>query len=248
MENTKNLPHSEILTDKEIRRYIHQISLSGFGIEGQEKLKQSKVLVIGVGGKGSSALQNLTSVGIGMIGICDNYPVTEDQLSRQHLYGDMDLGKQKAIISRQKLMEINSLVSYKLHNVCLSKQNIDKICAEYDILIDTTDNFPAHYLINDAAIRMEKPFVFGAVLNTKGMISVFNYKGGPSLRNYFPKPPENKQPVAGGFACEAMVRSIVGSIIANETLKLIIGMGSRLNGKMLIFDAINYTMTLSSIE
>ncbi len=249
MDEKRKFPQSEILSDKEIRRYIHQIKLSGLGLAGQEKLKQSKILVIGAGGKGSSALQNLASVGVGTLGICDNYPVTEDQLSRQHLYGDGDLGKQKAIISRQKLLEINHLVEYKLHNVCLSEQNIDLICSGYDILIDATDNFPSHFLINDAAIRLNKPFVYGASKHNRGFISVFNYKKGPSLRCCYPKSPKNEQALPNtDFACQVMVISIIGSVMANETLKVILGLETKLNGNLLSVDAANYTFSLSDIK
>ena len=249
MDEKSKFPKSEVLSDKEIRRYIHQIHLSGFGLIGQEKIKQAKILVIGAGGKGSSALQNLASAGVGTIGICDNYPVTEDQLSRQHLYGDGDLGKQKAIISRQKLVEINHLVKYKLHNVCLSEQNIDLICSGYDLLVDATDNFPAHYLINDAAIRLNKPFVYGAGKPNKGFVSVFNYKEGPSLRCCFPKPPENEQALPNiDFACQVMVISIIGSVMANETLKVILGLETKLSSNLLSIDAVNYAFSLSAIR
>jgi len=248
MEEKINSLKSEILSSKEIRRYSQQITQLGLGINGQEKLKQSRILVIGAGGKGSTILQNLASVGIGVIGICDNYPVTEDQLSRQHLYGNGDLGKQKAIISRQKLMDINHLIDYRLHNVCLSEKNIDLICAEYDILVDATDNYPAHYLINDASIRMKKPVVFGSLDNSEGLVTVFNYKGGPSLRCYYPKPPTKKEIISDdGFVCLVMIINIIGSIMANEAIKLVIGIETELSGNVLTFNAAKYKFILTEI-
>jgi len=144
MDQQNQKPVSEILSAQEIRRYSLQINNASLGVEGQEKIKQAKVLVVGAGGKGSSLMQIMAAVGVGMIGISDNFPVQEADLSRQHLYGSSDLGKQKAIISKQKLIQINHFVEYKLHNVCLSEQNINTICSNYDILIDATDNFTAH--------------------------------------------------------------------------------------------------------
>ncbi len=250
MEDQLNPVRSEILSEREIRRYTEQINTNSIGLSGQEKIKQAKVLVIGAGGKGSAVLQNLATVGLGTLGICDNYLVSEDQLSRQHLYGSGDLGKQKAITSRQKLQQINQLVEYQLHNVCLSEENIDGICSPYDILIDATDNFSTHYMISDTAIKLNKPLIFGTVYHLLGFISLFNYKGGPSLRCYYPNPPvpDKKLLSDKGFACQAIVISIVGAVMANETLKLILGINTDLNGNMMIFDATDYQFRLLAIE
>jgi adenylyltransferase/sulfurtransferase len=239
---------SEILSQKEIRRYVLQISLPDIGLTGQEKIKQAKILVIGAGGKGTSVLQNLATVGVGKLGISDNYPIEESQLSRQHFYGNGDIGKQKAIVSKQKLMEINPLVNYELHNVCLSEQNIEIICKNYDILIDTTDNFPAHFLINDASIKLGKPMIFGTAINPNGLVSVFNYKGGPSFKSLYPTVPkyENK-PQLDGLLCQSSLLNIIGAIIANETIKLILGHDSLLSGNLLKFDAMAYSIAFETI-
>ena len=240
---------STILTEKELRRYALQIEMPAIAQEGQEKIKQAKVLVIGAGGKGSSVMQNLATVGVGKIGICDNYPVQENELSRQNLYGNSDLGKQKAIISKQKLLQINHLVDYELHNVCLNEKNINLICYPYDVLIDATDNFPSRYLINDAAMQLGKPFIYGEVVNGLGLASVFNYMDGPSFRCLFPEP-LNKQdrPSSSNFSCQVSVMSIIGSIIANETLKVILSHNTVLSGNLLQFDAGSYTFTLRKIN
>ena len=223
MEEPASNSSSSVLSEKEMRRYALQIGMPSIGQEGQEKIKKAKVLVIGAGGKGSSVLQNLATVGVGKIGICDNYPVQENELARQYLYGNSDLGKQKAIISKQKLVEINHLVDYELHNVCLNENNINLICYPYDILIDATDNFPARYLINDAAINLGKPLIYGEVINGLGLVSVFNYKEGPSFRCLYPEPiKKSERPYATDFSCQVAVMSIIGSIIANETLKIIL--------------------------
>lgn len=237
------------LTEKEMRRYALQISIPAIGQEGQKKIKQAKVLVIGAGGKGSSVLQNLATIGVGKIGICDNYPVQENELARQYLYGNSDLGKQKAIISKQKLQEINHLVDYELHNVCLNENNINLICYPYDILIDATDNFPSRYLINDAAVHLGKPLIYGEVINGLGLTSVFNYKNGPSFRCLFPKPiKKTERPSCTDFSCQVAVMSIIGSIIANETLKIILSQETILNGNLLEFDGSSYTFSFKKIK
>ena len=237
-----------ILSDKEIRRYASHIELPGLTIEGQEKIKKAKILVIGAGGKGSSVLQNLASAGIGTIGICDNSPIAEDQLCRQYLFGDADMGKQKAIVARQKLLQINQLNEYRLHNVYLTEETVERICSGYDILVDSTDNFPAHYLIHDVSIRMHKPVIFGRIVGPTGFVSVFNYRGGPSLRCCYPEPPTDvKNNFGEGFVNRAVLVSIIGSILANETIKVSIQMDTELSGNLLSVDAANYKLKLSKI-
>lgn len=249
MEESSSKTSSSVLSDKEMRRYALQIGMSAIGKEGQERIKNAKVLVIGAGGKGSSVLQNLATVGVGKIGICDNYPVQENELARQYLYGNSDLGKQKAIISRQKLLEINHLVEYELHNVCLNENNINLICFPYDILIDATDNFPSRYLINDAAISLGKPLIYGEVVNGLGLASVFNYKNGPSLRCLYPDYIDNAdRPSCSDFTCQVASMSIIGSIIANETLKLILSKDTILSGNLLQFDGGSYTFSFQKIH
>lgn len=248
MNAEKTNYQSEILTGKEIRRYALQIGLPDLGMAGQEKIKQSKILVIGAGGKGTSALENLVSLGIGKIGICDNFPVQENELSRQHLYGTSDLGKQKAIIARQKLREINHSVDFQIHNVCLTKDNILGICEPYDALIDATDNFSAHYLINDSAIKLNKPLIFGSVFGFVGKVSVFNYKGGPSLRCAYSKPEVSEN--SGNskeFSCQLTLISIIGAIIANEAIKVLLDKESMLNGNLLTIDTGNYAFSTKKI-
>lgn len=248
MNTTDRTQTSNILSPKEIRRYAIQIASRSVGIVGQEKLKQAKVLIIGAGGKGTAILQNLASSGIGTLGISDNSFVEEAELSRQFLYGNGDLGKQKAIISKQKLLEINHMVEYQLHNVCLDVNNIDRICTDYDILIDATDNFPTRYLINDAAVKLNKPMLFGFVEGAMGMVSVFNYKNGPSLRCLFPKVPEGFGYESEDFMAQTSILNIVGAIIANETIKVILGMDTPLSGNLLKFYGSKYSFEFEPIQ
>lgn len=239
---------SEILSPKELRRYAFQIKMGEMGVNGQERIKQSKILVIGAGGKGTAALENLVSVGVGTLGISDNYPVLESELSRQHLYGSNDLGKQKAIIARQKLQEINQMVNFQLHNVCLSKENIFNICEPYDALVDATDNYSAHALINEAAIKMNKPVIFGSVKGPEGLVSVFNYKEGPSFRCAFPDPESLNPPYQeGAFACQIALISMVGAAMANETIKVLLEADTALNGKVLTIDARSYSFVKKEV-
>ncbi len=246
--NTASLS-SEVLSQQEIRRYALQIGSPSIGLKGQEKIKQAKVLVVGAGGKGTTVMQNLATLGIGKIGISDNFIVEEHELSRQHLYGNNDLGKQKAIVSKQKLIEINHFVDYELHNVCLSETNIKSICQNYDILIDATDNFSSRYLISDTAVSLGKPMIFGMVNDSTGIVSVLNYMGGPSLRCLFPEIPVAGQTEnSGDFSCQVSLMGIIGSLIANETIKIIFGKSSSLSGNVLKYDAGNFTIAFEKIE
>lgn len=246
--NTANL-RSEILSQQEIRRYALQISAPSIGLSGQEKIKQAKVLVVGAGGKGTTVLQNLAAIGVGKLGISDNFVVEEHELSRQYLYGNSDLGKQKAIISKQKLIEINHFVDYELHNVCLSETNIQSICKNYDILIDATDNFSSRYLISDTAVLLGKPMIFGMVYDSTGIVSVLNYMDGPSLRCLFPeKPAAEHSENSGEFTCQVSLMGIIGSFIANETIKIILGVSSRLSGSVLKYDAGNFTISFEKFK
>lgn len=235
--------HSEVLSELEIRRYSHQIELPSVGLAGQEKIKQSKVLVVGAGGKGTTLMQHLVNAGVGIIGISDNYLVEEKALPNQTLYGNYDLGKQKAIISRQKLNEINHLTKIELHNVCISETNILPIINEYDIIVDATDNLPAHYLINDAAVSLNKPVVYGCVHGPKARVSVFNYKNGPSFRSMYTQIPEVKEKhPADGIANIGIISGISGIIMANEVLKIILDMPYILSGELMVFDVSGYVM------
>jgi molybdopterin/thiamine biosynthesis adenylyltransferase len=239
---------SEVLSDKEIRVLSRQIQLPDIGLAGQEKIKKARVLVIGVGGKGSSVLQNLVPAGIGHIGIADNYLVEEAFLPQQSLYGEMDLGKQKAIISKQRLSDPGRMTSFTLHNICLSETNILNIIAPYDIIVDATDNFPAHYLINDAAIIAGKPFIYGSVVHNTGLVTVFNLPGGPSLRCLYPNVPGNKSDFTdNGIPALGLLYQITGTMMACETLKIILDLSSPLYGRLLHFKLETYQCSFEPI-
>jgi len=241
--------HSEVLSGLEIRRYAQQIELPSVGMSGQEKIKQSKVLVVGAGGKGTALMQHLVSAGIGKLGISDNYLVEEQVLPNQTLFGNGDLGKQKAILSKQKLTQINHLTKMELHNVCLAESNIQQICNGYDIIVDATDNLPAHLLINDTAIRINKPVVYGSVYNSQAHISVFNYKNGPSFRCLYAQIPRDKKNLSSdGIANIGIVSGIAGTIMANEVMKIILDIPFILSGRLLVFEVPGYVMKMIKIN
>jgi sulfur-carrier protein adenylyltransferase/sulfurtransferase len=227
---------SEVLSDREIRVLTEQIQLPDIGIAGQEKIKKASVLVIGAGGKGTAALQSLASAGIGMIGITDNMLVEEKTLPRQSLYGEKDLGKQRAIISANRLTERGCSSQINLHNICLLETNILEIIAPYDLLIDATDNFPAHHMINDAAVIAGKPWVYGSVHNGNALVTTFNYSGGPSFRCLYPQLTKSREPSGNdGIPAISILYGIAGSLMAAEALKIILHKPTQLNGKLLHF-------------
>ncbi len=241
--------NSDILSPLETRRYLLQIELPSVGMSGQEKIKQSNVLVVGAGSKGTTLMQCLVSSGIGKIGISDNSRVEEHVLPNQRLYGNSDLGKQKAIISKQKLKELNHLVEIELHNICLSENNISSICSEYDIIVDATDNLPAHYLICDASIQMNKPVVYGKILGPEAHVSVFNYQDSPTFRTLYPNKPLKDQKLSmKEVASHSIIAGIAGTIMANEVLKIILGLENTLSGKLLVLDIRDYSIEIKDIE
>jgi len=242
------MAQQHVVSEQEKRIYKDQIALPDIGENGQNKIKKARVLVIGAGGKGTAVLQQLAKAGVGKLGISDNYLISEDELPRQILHGTTDLGKLKAIAVKDKLLPANNFTDFYVHNICLSKDNILPIISDYDILVDTTDNFPARYLINDAAIITEKPWVFGSVFNSKAMISVFNYQGGPSLRCHFPEAPENaEKPTTKGLNAWGILLNIAGSIIAHEVLNIILEKPSNLSGNMLHFNILEYSSTYEQV-
>jgi adenylyltransferase/sulfurtransferase len=239
---------SEILSDKEIRIMARQIQLPDIGLAGQEKIKKARVLVIGAVGKGTSVLKSLVAAGVGTLGITDNMLVEENILPRQNLYGEKDLGKQRAIISARRASEPGCSSTFTLHNICLLETNILDIIAPYDLLVDATDNYPAHYMINDAAIISGKPFVFGSVNYNSGVVSAFNLPAGPSFRCLYPQRPRNKtNPNDEGIPALNILYSIIGTLMAAEALKIIQGLHSLLNGRLLRFHLDTYTTTFETI-
>jgi adenylyltransferase/sulfurtransferase len=232
-------------TEKLYERYQRQILLKEFGIAGQQKLLQAKVLVIGSGGLGCPVLQYLTAAGIGCIGIVDNDVVSITNLHRQILFNTNDIGKAKVSVAAQKLRLVNpdtELIEYPIH---LDKNNCLEIINEYDVIIDCTDNFASRYMINDACVLKGKPLIYGAVNRFEGQVAVFNVTGNEKKRtaNYrdlFPVQPEQTEVLNCAEAgVLGVLPGVIGSMQASEAIKLITGIGEILSNQLLTYNALN---------
>lgn len=226
-----------MLALNELSRYKRHILLPEIGIEGQEKLKKAKVLVIGAGGLGCPALQYLTAAGVGTIGIVDNDIIDESNLQRQILYTTEDVGKSKVETAKQRLSQLNPYTEFKAYNIRLISENALGIIENFDLVIDGSDNFSTRYLVNDACVIMKKPLVFGSIYKFEGQVSVFNFKNGPTYRCLFPDPPTDSQSCSE-IGVIGVLPGIIGSLQANEAIKIITEIGQVLSGKLLVFDAL----------
>jgi len=228
------------------QRYIRQISLPEIGSKGQEKLSKASVLVVGAGGLGCPALLYLAAAGVGTIGIVDGDLVEISNLHRQVLYGEGDIGKQKTEAAADRLREMNSEIDLHTHPAWLNRENAKEILGDYDIIIDGTDNFPTRYLINDACVLLGKPFIYGSIYRFEGQISLFNHLKSektrrPNYRDLFPEPPPAELvPDCSEAGVMGVLPGIIGTLQATEAIKWITGMDGLLDGKLLIFDAVNY--------
>jgi len=223
-----------------LSRYSRHISLKEIGFAGQEKINASKVLVIGAGGLGCPILQYLAAAGVGSIGIVDFDSVDESNLQRQILFGTSSIGRNKAQVAKEVLLHLNPTISIEAYCKKLNPENIVDILKPYDIVVDATDNFTSRYLINDAAVVLEKPLVYGAIYKFEGQVSVFNYKNGPSYRCIFPKPPQKgTMPNCSEVGVLGVLPGIIGTMQANEVLKIILEIGESLSGKLYCFNALN---------
>lgn len=233
-------------------RYNRHIILSEIGQTGQDKISSAKVLVIGAGGLGSPVLQYLTAAGVGSIGIVDFDVVDISNLQRQVLYGTSTLGMNKAEAAKHRLEDLNDEISIVAYPEKLTHKNAIDLFNQYDIIVDGTDNFETRYLVNDACIITNKPLVFGAIYKFEGQVSVFNYKNGPSYRCLFPNPPEKGSvPNCSEIGVLGVLPGIIGTMQANEVLKIILELGNILSGKLLCYNALtlqNSTIRINQLE
>ena len=212
-------------------RYNRQIKLTEVGLEGQEKLRNAKVLLVGVGGLGCPAAMFLAGAGVGKMGLMDHDKVDMSNLHRQVLFQESDVGKSKGVVAKERLEKQNSEVQFEVYEEPLTIENAKSIIQQYDVVLDGTDNFETKYLINDACILADKPWVFASIYKNEGQLSVFNYQNGPTYRCVFPK--STKQ----NIGCEAtgvlgVLPGILGTLQAAEVLKIILGVGKVLSGKL----------------
>ncbi|PRX55001.1 HesA/MoeB/ThiF family protein [Flagellimonas meridianipacifica] len=221
-------------------RYTRQTSLSDFGEVGQQKLSEAKVLVVGLGGLGLPALQYLNAMGVGTLGLIDQDIVDYHNLQRQILYTEKDVGKSKLNTAHNKLQSQNSETNFILHDTFLTRNNALEIIKEYDLVLDATDNFPTRYLINDACVVLNKPFVYGALHGFEGHVSVFNFKGGPTYRCLYPEMPTVEEiPNCDENGVLGVTPGIIGNLQALEAIKVVTGIGKVLSGKLLVFDGLH---------
>lgn len=238
-----------MLTDKEKYRYSRHILLDKVGEMGQQKLKAAKVLVIGAGGLGCPVLQYLTAAGVGTIGVIDFDVVDETNLQRQILFTIHDIGKNKAIVAKERLELLNPFVKFEVYPKKLTPKNALEIFKHYDVVVDGTDNFSTRYLVNDACVISNKPLVYGAIYKFEGQVSVFNYQGGPTYRCLFPEPPKaGSVPNCSDVGVLGVLPGLIGTQQANEVLKIILEIGTPLSGKLLMYDALQSSSTIIKIN
>jgi len=237
------------LSVEENIRYARHLNLPNFGLETQEKLKASRVLVVGAGGLGTPLLQYLTAAGVGTIGVVDFDTIDVTNLQRQVLFSTSDVGKRKSTVAIQKLREQNPHVRFVEHDLKLEAQNAMDIIGSYDVVADGTDNFPTRYLVNDACVLLNKPFVYGAISQYEGQVSVFNYQDGPNYRDLFPSPPlPGEVPNCAEGGVLGVLPGIIGSMQATEVIKIVTGMGETLSGRLFLFDALDFTTQTINIH
>ncbi len=237
---TERLSETPDLSGAELSRYARHISIPGVGIEGQRRLKSARVLCIGAGGLGSPVAMYLAAAGVGRLGLVDPDTVDLSNLQRQILHGTGDVGRSKLDSAADTLREINPEVQLDLFPVKFTKENAREIATPYDVIVDGTDNFQTRYLSNDLAVLTGKPNVYGSIFRFEGQVSVFApHLGGPCYRCLFPEPPDpGSVPSCAEGGVIGVLPGIVGSLQANEAIKLILGIGEPLTGRLLHFDAL----------
>src|SRR5579875_1136542 len=246
MESTVSLPPlvepaGELSVD-EVKRYSRHLIIPDVGMTGQKRLKNAKVLVVGAGGLGSPALLYLAAAGVGTLGIVDFDVVDESNLQRQIIHGVSDVGHPKAESARDSIREINPYVNVVLHEERLDSDNAMRIFEPYDLIVDGTDNFATRYLVNDAAVLLGKPYVWGSIYRFDGQASVFWAEYGPCYRCLYPEPPPpGMVPSCAEGGVLGVLCASIGSIQVNEAIKLITGIGEPIAGRLMIYDALEMT-------
>ena len=239
MDIPKNTNSSSCLSHAEILRYSRHLLMPEVGLEGQQKLKEASVLVIGTGGLGSPVAMYLAAAGVGHLGLVDYDVVDFTNLQRQIIHGTQRLGERKVISARDRLADINPSIQIDVYDEPFTSDNARAISGPYDIIVDGTDNFPTRYLVNDVCVLTGKPNVFGSIFRFEGQLSVFWAEKGPCYRCLFPEPPPpGLVPSCAEGGVFGVLPGTIGTLQATEALKLILGIGEPLIGKLLLFDAL----------
>ena len=231
-------PATELTVD-EVRRYSRHLIIPDVGMSGQKRLKNAKVLCVGAGGLGSPALLYLAAAGVGTLGIVEFDTVDESNLQRQIIHGQSDIGRSKAESARDSVKEVNPYVNVIVHDVRLDNDNVLDIFSGYDLIVDGTDNFATRYMVNDAAVLLKKPYVWGSIYRFEGQVSVFWDEYGPNYRDLYPEPPPpGMVPSCAEGGVLGVLCASIGSIMVTEAIKLITGIGDTLLGRLMVYDAL----------
>jgi len=234
-------PASELSID-EVRRYSRHLIIPDVAMDGQKRLKNAKVLAVGAGGLGSPTLMYLAAAGVGTLGIVEFDTVDESNLQRQIIHGQSDIGRPKAESARDSIKEINPLVNVVIHNEALTNDNVFRIFEQYDLIVDGTDNFATRYLVNDAAVLLGKPYVWGSIYRFDGQASVFWAEHGPCYRCLYPEPPPpGMVPSCAEGGVLGVLCASIGAIQVTEAIKLLTGIGEPLVGRLTVYDALEMT-------
>ncbi len=230
------------LTVDEVRRYSRHLIIPDVGMAGQKRLKNAKVLCVGAGGLGSPSLMYLAAAGVGTLGIVEFDTVDESNLQRQIIHGQSDIGRSKAESARDSVREINPLVQVNVHEMRLDSTNVMELFAQYDLIVDGTDNFATRYLVNDACVLLDKPYVWGSIYRFDGQASVFWSEHGPCYRCLYPEPPPpGMVPSCAEGGVLGVLCGSIGAIQVTEAIKLLTGIGDPLVGRLMIYDALEMT-------
>ncbi len=230
------------LTVDEVRRYSRHLIIPDVAMAGQQRLMNAKVLCVGAGGLGSPALMYLAAAGVGTLGIVEFDTVDESNLQRQIIHGQSDIGKSKALSAKEKIAEINPYVNVILHETRLDNSNVMEIFSQYDIIVDGTDNFATRYLVNDACVLLQKPYVWGSIYRFDGQASVFWAEYGPCYRCLYPEPPPpGMVPSCAEGGVLGVLCATIGSIQTTEAIKVLTGIGEPLIGSLMVYDALDMT-------
>ncbi|PJF40329.1 MAG: molybdopterin-synthase adenylyltransferase MoeB [Chloroflexi bacterium] len=237
------------LSNEEVRRYSRHLIMPEVGIEGQRKLKSSSILLIGTGGLGSPLAMYLAAAGVGRLGLVDYDVVDDTNLQRQVIHGQRDVGRPKLDSAEERIRDINPYVDIDKYNVPLTSDNALELFAPYDVIIDGTDNFPTRYLVNDACVKLGKPNVYGSIFRFEGQLSVFYAKEGPCYRCMFPTPPPpGLVPSCAEGGVLGILPGTIGTMQATEAIKLLLGIGEPMIGRMLLYDALEMSFTTIKVR
>ena len=237
------------LTVDEVKRYSRHLIIPDVGMTGQKRLKNAKVLCVGAGGLGSPALLYLAAAGVGTLGVIDFDVVDESNLQRQIIHGQSDVGRPKALSARDSIKEVNPYVDVVVQAEALTNDNVMEIFSGYDLIVDGTDNFATRYMVNDACVLLGKPYVWGSIYRFDGQASVFWAEYGPCYRCLYPEPPPpGMVPSCAEGGVLGVLCASIGSIQVNEAIKLLIGIGEPLVGRLMVYDALEMSYRSLNIK